>query len=323
MGTHAWRAALLSSLLGCSPDLSGLTNGKETADRGSAGSGDIGGSVAAIGGTNASGGGGEVQAPLGGGASNAPGSASGGSSSAPPIPGDASGGTAAGESPCVPSGAEVCNDRDDDCNGVVDDGCPSGISTTFDEDLELIGDSPGGSAFNDDCKDGEVLSGVSTASGAFLSQIQGICSALRVSRSDAAEGGYRISLDSPRLLAPHPEATTDPTTLLSCPENEALVGMRIAQQHVTLTDGSATAVSTRLWLTCAKLVMVADDGMLAVTWQGAKETSPVSGSMADGTAWFAESRAPEGSVGSRLLGTSGAWVDRLGFGVSRLGIVRR
>jgi hypothetical protein len=224
---------------------------------------------------------------------------------------------------CVASGPESCNDRDDDCNGIVDDGCPGGISTTFDKDLALIGDSPGGTAFNDDCKDGEVLSGVSAATGAFLSQIQGICSAMSIARATDAEGGYRISLGNPRPLAAHPETTSDTTTLLACPENEALVGMRIAQQHVTLEGGGVTTVSTRLWLTCAKLVLTTQDGKQAVVWQGAKETSPVSGSMADGTAWFAESKAPEGSVGSRLLGTSGAWVDRIGFGISRLGVVLR
>jgi hypothetical protein len=325
MHSQAWPSAIFLLLTGCAPDLSGLTSATNERDAGTAGSAALGGSQP-VGGTAANGGT-EVQAELGGTASGAYGGASSASGAAPPIPEVGGGGTGSGGSsgdpPCVVSGAEVCNERDDDCNGIVDDGCPGGISTTFDKDLELIGDSPGGTAFNDDCKDGEVLSGVTAATGAFLSQIQGVCSSLTVARAADAEGGYRISLVSPRPLAAHPETTGDTATSLACPQDEALVGMRIAQQHVTLEGGTVTAVTTRLWLTCAKLVMVTAQGNQSVTWQGAKETSPVSGSMADGTAWFAESKAPEGSVGSRLLGTSGAWVDRIGFGVSRLGVVLR
>ena len=92
---------------------------------------------------------------------------------ATPTPHDGgAGGAAPSPTPCVATGAETCNAKDDDCNGIVDDGCPGGVTTTFDHDLQLLGDSSSGTAFTDDCNDGEVLSGsVQVRTGALLSQI--------------------------------------------------------------------------------------------------------------------------------------------------------
>jgi hypothetical protein len=223
----------------------------------------------------------------------------------------------------VPTGTEQCNDRDDDCNGVIDDGCPGGVTTTFEKDLPLLGDSSGGSAFSDDCKDGEALAGMHVAMGAFLSQARGICRAISLELATNAEHGYRVKLSDERALPPHPTSSNDTETPLTCPEDEALVGLRLAQQHYALGDGTSVPVTTRVWLTCAKLVLSDSSGKLSVTWTGAKEQAPASGSFANGTAWLVSSMAPEGLVASRLLGTSGSWIDRVGFGVSRLGIELR
>jgi hypothetical protein len=241
----------------------------------------------------------------------------------PLVEGGAGGAAPALPAPCVPTGAEQCNDRDDDCNGVVDDGCPGGVTTTFEKDLPLLGDSSGGSAFSEDCKDGEALAGVHVAMGAFLSQTRGICRAISLELAAGAEHGYRVKLSNERALPPHPTSSNDSETPLACPEDEALVGLRLAQQHFALGDGSSVPVTTRVWLTCAKLVLTESAGKLGVTWTGAKEQAPASGSFANGTAWLVSSMAPEGLVASRLLGTSGSWIDKIGFGVSRLGIELR
>jgi hypothetical protein len=221
------------------------------------------------------------------------------------------------------TGAESCNAKDDDCDGVVDDGCPGGLTTTFEKDLQALGDSAGGVAFTDDCKDGEILGGITLAMGAFLSQASGVCRSLSLEQSPNAVNGYRVVLTDDRALAPHPASTTDGLTALACPENEALVGLRLAQQHYTLSDNSSVPVTSRVWLTCAKLVLVERDGKWGVTWEGQKELAPASGSIANGTAWLESVSAPAGLVASRLLGTSGSWIDRLGFGVSRVDVVLR
>jgi hypothetical protein len=230
------------------------------------------------------------------------------------------GGAAAVVEPCVAHGSEQCNGRDDDCNGVVDDGCPGAVTTTFVSDLALLGDSAGGSAFADDCKDGEVLGGISVAMGAFLSQVRGVCRKLSLDLQAGAAHGYAVKLSHDRELAAHPQSGPETLAPLACPENEALVGLRLAQQHYGVNDGKSVPVTTRVWLTCAKLVLDEVDGKLSVTWTGARELAPASGSMADGTAWLVSSSAPARQVASRLLGASGSWVDRIGFGVSKLGV---
>jgi hypothetical protein len=222
--------------------------------------------------------------------------------------------------PCVAHGSEQCNGRDDDCNGVVDDGCPGGVTTTFANDLALLGDSAGGSAFADDCKDGEVLGGINVAMGAFLSQVRGVCRTLSLELQAGASHGYAVKLGDDRALAAHPQSVPDELVPLSCPQNEALVGLRLAQQHYGVGDGKSVPVTTRVWLTCAKLVLDEIDGKLSVTWTGARELAPASGSIADGTAWLISSSAPARQAASRLLGASGSWVDRIGFGVSQLGV---
>ncbi len=325
MQTQAWRALAVpvsvSCLLlpSCAPDLSGLSS--ESA-LGSAGSGGSAGDTATASPSGVSGAGGSDVAGSSATLAGSPPSDVGGSGGTTGTEPD--GGRAGqGSSPCVASGVETCNDVDDDCDGTIDEGCPGSLSTTFEKDLELIGDSPGGSTFSDDCPDGEVLSGVTAAAGAFLSQIQGNCRPLSVARSAESPSGFRVVLGAPHALGAHPENTTDAVTQLHCSGEEALVGVRIAQQNYSFASGESMAVTTRLWVTCAKLVLVDEAGKLAVTWQGAKESAPVSGSFADGTAWFAEAAAPAGLVGSRLLGTSGSWIDRIGFGVSRIGVVLR
>ena len=45
---------------------------------------------------------------------------------------------------CVARGPETCNAQDDDCNGLIDDACAGSLTTTFDKDFPLIGDSAGG-----------------------------------------------------------------------------------------------------------------------------------------------------------------------------------
>lgn len=198
-----------------------------------------------------------------------------------------------------------------------------GIITTFEKDLPLVGDSAGGALFSDDCKNGEVLGGLGVTVGAVLSQIYGICRSLSLAPSSSAAHGYQVKLTGARALPAHPSASQDTAVNLACAEDEALVGLRLAQQHYDLGADGPVPVIVRVWLTCAKLVLVEVDGKLGITWQGAKELAPASGSIANGTAWLVSSVAPDGLVPSRLLGASGSWVDRVGFGVSRLDVVAR
>ena len=137
-----------------------------------------------------------------------------------------------------------------------------------------------------------------------------------------AEQGYQVTLGMERALGAHPETSSDAPTSLACPENEALVGVRLGEQNYSLNDKTVPVIA-RVWLTCAKLVLTQQADQLSVTWSGAKELAPASGSIANGTAWLVSANAPDGTVASRLLGASGSWIDRVGFGVSRVSVVMR
>lgn len=225
---------------------------------------------------------------------------------------------------CVPSGgAETCNGVDDDCNDVVDDGCPGGINTTYVKDLEMIGDSYGGSPFTEDCNAGEVLGGVSFAVGAYISQIRGVCYSLELKASPNVEQGFEVSLVKPRELPPHPDVTNDPVKALACSPGEVVVGMRLSQQRQDF-NGTEGIITPRAWLTCARLVLKETDAGLSVLWEGAKEIGPVSGGFANEYSnWFVETKLTVPQVASRLRGQSGSFLDRAGFGVSELKVVYR
>jgi hypothetical protein len=212
---------------------------------------------------------------------------------------------------------------DDDCNGVVDDDCPGGITTTYVKDLELIGDSFGGSPYTEDCNAGEVLGGVSFAAGGFITQMKGLCYSLRLKPNANASEGYELELFAERELPPHPMTTPDKVTTLSCSPGEAVVGLRLSQQNQDFS-GTNKVITPRAWLTCARLVLKKDGEALSVKWEGAKQVGPVSGSLVNENAnWFVETKAEAPFVATRMLGRTGDWVDRAGFGISEVKVVPR
>jgi hypothetical protein len=300
--------ATLLALASCSPDLSLLN------DDVSFGGGDAGGAASS-----------GSHAGIAGKAPDAAGANAGGAGDDPKPEGGAGplpeGGTDAGGVPsagaasvCMPSGAETCNGKDDDCSGVIDEGCPSGVSTTFEKVLPALGDSPGGGVFADDCKHGQVLAGVSVRMGLFLAQVQGICRQVTLALSSSAPLGYGVELSDVAPLEPHPAMNEDTQTQLACPENEAMVGLKVSEQHVTVGDDPSVTIIPRVWVSCAKLTLVKrGDDSLAIAWEGLKELAPASGSIS--------AVAPPGLVATRLHGASGSWVDRVGFGVSKLEVV--
>jgi hypothetical protein len=223
-----------------------------------------------------------------GGAGSDAGSAGAASAGGSSATAGASGSAGAGNAAlCVPSGVERCDGVDNDCNAVSDDGCPQGLSTVFDVDLALIGDSPGGTSFSDDCASGEILIGVQGTMDAFLTQIQGLCGKVGFSLRADPTAGYDVVLGAGTALSAHPETSADNVGTLKCPANEALVGVGVSQQILD---------------------------------SGADDYASALGSMADDSAWYAYSDVPVGQVATRLNGASGAWIDRLGFGVSNTSV---
>ena len=313
---------LLAVLVGCMPNLDELRDNQLGGDIASSNAGASGaagaGSALALGGSGAVPGAGGGAAGSGMTSAGFAGATNGGAFAA------GAGGmlTSAGAAPvCVPHGVETCNGMDDDCNGVKDDGCPSAVSTVFKNDLPIVGDSPGGGVFADDCADGEVLGGLKVGIDVMLSQVRGVCRKVQLQLRADAPGTYNVLLTNERELAPHPDTTDNVVQQLSCLENEALIEIHIGEQPTTSGDQPVTVIP-KIWLNCAKLTLSAQSGGgYAINWEGKRDMPPLAGSLSNGTAYFADSSAPTGTVPTRLRGTSGAWIDRIGLGVSTLQVI--
>jgi hypothetical protein len=313
---------LSASFVGCAVDVSSLTQGYPAgvagSERDTAGSA---GALTASGGSLAQSGAGQggqaaAGAPVGsvGGTTSAS-SGSGGSAGALASAGAA--GSAGSAPTCVSMGPEVCNGRDDNCDGTVDEGCPATLAWTLQQDRPQLGDSTGGSYFGEQCAAGEVLTGIKAAFGLWLDQLTGVCSSFEV-KPDTSKTPYtyQVLLSSARDLSPHPETTSSAVAPLSCPENQALVGLRIAQQ-----TSNASTVIPRIWISCAALTLSKGASGYGVAWQSAAEIGPLSGSYANDTAWFEQDTAPTTQAPVRLIGASGFWVDRTGFATGTLSVV--
>ena len=51
-----------------------------------------------------------------------------------------------------------------------------------------------------------------------------------------------------------------------------------------------------------------------------KQMAPVTGGLANDMAWYEDSAIPAGHATTRLLGSSGSWIDRVGLGISKLSV---
>ncbi len=93
---------------------------------------------------------------------------------------------------CQPSPGprgEICDDGDDDCDGTVDDGCPSAVRTGADRNLTAFGGG-GGGAFRLACGAGQAAVGVDVRAGAEIDQVEVICQqvGLSVDRGSTPHG---------------------------------------------------------------------------------------------------------------------------------------
>ncbi len=99
---------------------------------------------------------------------------------------------------------EFCNDTDEDCDGVVDDGCPSSIATCCATSAGSFG-STSGSVFSDPCPTGTVLMGMAGRASARVDQLQPICASLVIEtdRSGRPDYAYPIRRGAAILGATH------------------------------------------------------------------------------------------------------------------------
>lgn len=209
---------------------------------------------------------------------------------------------------CVPA-TEVCNGIDDDCNQVIDDGCPSAFAWNEQVEEAPVGDGFGGAYFGVSCGSDELAVGLRVKVGSFFEGVGVLCSQVAVQpNSQTIPYEYGLHLEEPNHLAAH---NTDGTTSdLVCDEGYSLVGVRAALQNYN--NGSTDfVVLTRIWIRCAPVSLDAGSGEVVVSLDNAYEEGPVSGSFANNTAWFGEYESTR--IVSGIHGMGGSWIDRIGL----------
>jgi hypothetical protein len=214
---------------------------------------------------------------------------------------------------CTPH-AEICNGKDDDCDGTIDNGCPSGFLRGSATQRPALGDSTGGSAFADVCTTDEVVTGLQIATSDWLDQITAVCQKYTLGvNTQVTPYQYSFALGTTESLPSHPSMTTDSIQALTCPSGTVLVGLNISEQTVTEVS-TQYIVITRVSATCAEPIVNLTGATPQVTWQTPVMIGPLSSSTFDATQATTRSDtldATQLSVG--LHGAGGLWVDQIGL----------
>ncbi len=202
---------------------------------------------------------------------------------------------------CPAPGPETYNALDDDCDGIVDDGCPQpgSLGISFNRTWGPFGGS-GGGGFGDNCPPGQALVGLAGAYGGNIDRLYAHCGNLVVRESRASTPfTYSVGVDPGSDLSVHGMNFTTSYDL-RCPADTVVIDVDVQG------DSSVTAVTIR----CAALVLGGSIGAYTLTRGGAVSSFSVTGS-GGGSTRSTSSVAP--GVISGIFGQSGFWMDALGL----------
>ncbi len=194
--------------------------------------------------------------------------------------------------------AETCDGLDDACNGVVDDGCPTGISTGDSTQGAAYGGG-GGDPFTITCAPGEMAVGVDVRSASELDQIAALCQRITVEeqRGTTPYTYASASTGGVTRTAAQGGGGGSPSTL-TCPAGSFLSRMQVR-------TGSRV---DQLTLVCARATFIGYPGAGAIQLTDTS-TSTFGG---EGGTLRAQSACPAGSFIAGFYGRQGSRVDQLG-----------
>lgn len=193
---------------------------------------------------------------------------------------------------------EVCNGIDEDCNDVVDNGCPASLSTGGDRNLTANGGN-GGSSFRLVCGAGQMAVGVDVRSASELDRVQVICQRLVLSEN---RGGdvytYQSAATGNQSRTGSAGGGGGDQSTLTCPAGSFLHRMRVR----------SGARVDQLSLTCARADYVGYPGNGSV-----RRTDTLTRTYGgNGGTLRAETRCAAGEFIAGFHGRSGGRVDRIG-----------
>ncbi len=176
----------------------------------------------------------------------------------------------------------VCDGTDENCNGTVDEGCPTGIARPTSVDLGPSGNG-GGTPFADPCPDGAALIGLAGQAPSTLEQLRPICANMVfVENTDPLLHEYSVRRGTPVDGAAHGRPGAE-TFREVCPGESFAVGV----------SGDADFSVDRVRLACAEL-SIGFTGLMR--WRltiAPAGFTPFRGSLGTTTSPFSQACAPD------------------------------
>ena len=218
---------------------------------------------------------------------------------------------------------EICNGLDDDCDHVVDNGCPASFQRGAATPGNTLGDSTGGGAYSETCGNNEVLVGIQVAFSNWLDQITFECQAFSLGVSKKTiPYQYSVELGATHFLNAHPATTNDSLQLLTCPAGKILVGLALAEQHTLPNFTPDYIVITSVSGTCADLVLDLSADPPKLRWSGPASIGALTGTLYDNTlATSLSTTLTNDQIAVGFQGDDGLWVDRVGPTVSSVQVL--
>jgi len=193
--------------------------------------------------------------------------------------------------------ARVCDGADNNCNGVVDDGCPSQIALGATSGGPIYGGS-GGTAYTSLCGENEVVVGVELRYGSEIDRLQLRCQPLGLLiLTGTIPHTFRIDRTGSASLLTAYGGTGGSIASYTCPSGEAVVGIQ----------GRAATRLDALQVRCGSWAVAGTPGSFVVT-RTLGALSPFRGGNG-GTAFTYT--CPDGGMLRGLAVRSGSRVDRV------------
>lgn len=237
-----------------------------------------------------------------------------GGSATMPTAGNAGSSGIGGDGGCA---AETCNGADDDCDGVIDNGCPTSLAPGSATLETPLGDSDGGSSFSTLCKAGEVIVGLKLNFSGWLNQVTAICQPLALQADkQTAPYTYSIAFGADHVLPSHPATADGSAQDLNCAPGQVLVGITLDDQQLDPT----TVVVTRLSETCAEPYIALDGTTPGIHWKNPMNAGPIKGDSYAATDAEHPFLLSTDQLAVGIDGNAGSWVDRLGLASGKIAV---